>query len=59
MAIVLAPDELEIGSSRFEEGGLRKEVEMLASRRRAALLEVAMLATNEGKLKVCEAENYI
>lgn len=57
MAIVLAPDELEIGSSRFEEGGLRKEVEMLASRRRAALLGVAMLAMNGGKLKICDAEN--
>lgn len=52
--MALAPDELDFASSCFGGSGLGREAEMLARRRRAAPLEVAIMAVTEGKLEVCE-----
>ena len=48
--MALTADALDFAGSCFEAWKLRREAEMLARRRRAAPLEVAILAVNEGRL---------
>ena len=50
--------EPEFASSCLEGNGLRRETEMLARRRRAARLEVAMLAVDVGKMKVGQMDLF-
>lgn len=52
VAIALAPEKLEVASSCFEGSELRSEAERLARRRRAAPLEVAIVAVVIGRLEV-------
>ena len=52
VAIALTPHDFEVANRCFEGSELRIEAEMLATRRRAAPLEAAMLAVIVGKLEI-------